>query len=85
MLLSRDGNFRVHLEKVDVFYNNSQCSPSDEMLQRIKVFETLLFSKDPELLNLTHPVLKESKKKDPYYIAPLEKTGIFLYCYKLIQ
>lgn len=67
LLFSRDGNFRIHLQKLDV-------ALSEGILPQIKQFQRLLFSKDPELMCFNHPVFSDATD-DSYFIAPLKKTG----------
>ncbi len=84
-MFSRDGNFRVHLEKVQLYLgddDNNPISISEDMLLQIKLFQSLLFSKDPQLMHFSHPVLNESSTDESYYIAPLKRNGL-CYCYNI--
>jgi hypothetical protein len=69
LLFSRDGNFRVHLEKVTLPY-----AVTENVFEKIQVFTRLIFTKDSELLKLAHPIL-EDFVKDNLYICPLQKIG----------
>ena len=50
-------------------------------MEEFQDFQELSFSKDSEMLNLTHPIFKRALTCS-YYIALMRKIGKKLYCTK---
>ncbi|XP_021960857.1 endoribonuclease dcr-1 [Folsomia candida] len=73
LLFSRDGNFRVHLEKVEIYEDGIATNISGDKLENIKIFQNLLFCNDPELLHFTNLVFSDAVE-NPYFIAPLQRN-----------
>ena len=75
LLLSRDGNVRVHLEKIELLAKGSRLTTWDsELICSLKEFQAALFARDPWLLNFRHLVLRECNNEN-YIIAPVLKQG----------
>ncbi|XP_021945451.1 endoribonuclease Dicer [Folsomia candida] len=73
LLFSRDGNFRVHLRKIEIYEGGIAMNISGDKLEKVKIFQNLLFCDDPELLHFTNLVFSDAVE-NPYYIAPLQRN-----------